>query len=468
MTIRTLWLASAALAAVMAAAPAGARTRVAEAVAPRTAGEPILAIVSLASQRITVYDAQGWILRAPVSSGERGRETPSGVFSIIQKNAEHYSNLYDDAYMPHMQRITWSGIAMHGGVVPGHPASHGCVRLPFGFAEQLFGETKMGMRVIVAPRDAEPHEIAHPLLFSAKSGAGAIAAARAAEAAEAGKRANEARTAALAASRDVAKASVPVRVAENLKARAEAELAAADAAAGSAATPEAKQQAEAAKAKLTARVAELEAQLAAAKAELQPKLDAVAPARETVLAAEAARGAAAQAAAEAARDLDPVSVFVSRKSQKIYVRRGFQPILDAAVTIADAEQPIGTHVFTAVSRGNGDALTWNAVTLDGGPAKAALDRISIPDDVKERLVSMGAPRSSLIVSDEELSRETGKDTDFIIVLSNEPQGGIKNRPRPSRDRYDRWAPPGSVDARYDRRMPAWRPPIGGPSFFSYR
>ena len=94
----------------------------------RTAGEPIMAIVSLRSQQITVYDSQGWILRAPISSGQKGRETPAGIFSVIQKDADHHSNLYDDAYMPHMQRLTWSGIALHGGPLPGHPASHGCVR----------------------------------------------------------------------------------------------------------------------------------------------------------------------------------------------------------------------------------------------------------------------------------------------------------------------------------------------------
>src|SRR3954463_1898186 len=92
-----------------------------ESIESRTVGEPIMAIVSLREQRITVYDANGWILRAPVSSGQKGRETPAGIFSIIQKEAEHYSNLYDDAYMPHMQRITWSGIALHGGALPGYP-----------------------------------------------------------------------------------------------------------------------------------------------------------------------------------------------------------------------------------------------------------------------------------------------------------------------------------------------------------
>ena len=100
-----------------------------------------------------------------MSSGQKGRETPAGVFSIIEKEAEHYSNLYDDAFMPHMERLTWSGIALHGGVLPGHPASHGCIRLPYEFAERLFGVSTLGMRVIVAPADAEPVAIAHPALF---------------------------------------------------------------------------------------------------------------------------------------------------------------------------------------------------------------------------------------------------------------------------------------------------------------
>jgi lipoprotein-anchoring transpeptidase ErfK/SrfK len=108
-----------------AGAASGRNERSVASVASRLTGEPIIAIVSLRNQRITVYDANGWILQAPVSSGQKGRETPAGIFSIIEKQAEHYSNLYDDAYMPHMQRITWSGIALHGGPLPGYPASHG-------------------------------------------------------------------------------------------------------------------------------------------------------------------------------------------------------------------------------------------------------------------------------------------------------------------------------------------------------
>src|ERR1700679_709595 len=185
--MRPARLAIAALATLLAAGSvAGAadrrNERQIESVASRTAGDPIMAIVSLHNQRITVYDANGWILRAPVSSGQRDRETPAGIFSIIEKDADHHSNLYDDASMPHMQRITWSGIALHGAPLPGHPAAHGCVRLPYEFAERLFDVTRVGMRVIVAPRDAAPVAIAPPGLFPQASAASAEAAAKAAAA----------------------------------------------------------------------------------------------------------------------------------------------------------------------------------------------------------------------------------------------------------------------------------------------
>src|ERR1700704_3122159 len=252
---------------------AGGGDRPIESVATRSASEPLMAIVSLRNQRITIYDAEGWILRAPVSSGSKGRETPAGIFSVIQKVEEHYSNLYDDAFMPHMQRITWSGIALHGGVLPGYPASHGCVRMPFNFAARLFDATAMGMRVIVAPTDVAPVEIAHPVLFQSKPGAGTLAAARSAEAEEAGRKAAQARLAAGTAQREATRAIVPVRVAENLKLRAEAQWAAAETALGSAISAEAKQQAEGAKTQAAARIAELQVQWDAAKGELQPTLD---------------------------------------------------------------------------------------------------------------------------------------------------------------------------------------------------
>ena len=330
-----------------------------------------------ASQRITVYDAKGWILRAPVSSGQKGRETPAGIFSVIQKEEEHYSNLYDDAFMPHMQRITWSGIALHGGVLPGYPASHGCVRMPFDFAARLFDATTMGMRVIVAPSDVAPVEIAHPVLFQPKPGAGTLAAARTAEAEEAARKADQARLAAGTALREAARAMAPVRAAENLKLRAEAQLAAAETALGSAVSAEAKEQAEGAKAQAVARIAELQEQWDAAKADLQLKLDAVTPAREAAAAAETARAAAAEAARQAARELEPVSVLISRKTQRLYVRQAFEPIFESPVTIADPDRPIGTHVFTAIERSTDDArLRWSVVSLRGGHPSSGTVRAS--------------------------------------------------------------------------------------------
>ena len=131
------------------------------------------------SQQVTFYDADGWILRAPVSTGATEYETPAGVFAIVQKKKDHRSNMYDDAWMPHMQRITWNGIALHGGPLPGHAASHGCVRLPFGFAERLFDKTRIGMRVIIAPNDTTPVPYSHPARLVPNAEALAAARARA-------------------------------------------------------------------------------------------------------------------------------------------------------------------------------------------------------------------------------------------------------------------------------------------------
>jgi L,D-transpeptidase catalytic domain len=422
-----------------------------ESVDSRAAGEPIMAIVSLHSQRITIYDADGWTLRAPVSSGQPGRETPAGIFSIIQKDAEHHSNLYDDAYMPHMQRLTWSGIALHGGQLPGHPASHGCLRLPFDFAAHLFDLTKLGMRVIVAPSDVAPAFIEHPALFQPKPEVREAATARVAEAEEAAKKANQARLAALAAWREVAQATIPLRRIQNLKLREEERLADAEQAITTADSTEAKGLAEEAKARATAKVAELEAQLAAAQAELQPKRNAVVATRADAAAAEAAHLAAVEAARNVERALEPVSVFISRDTQRLYVRQAFQPILDIPVAIRDPELPIGTHVFTAVERADKRGMRWSAVSLVGGSsnvgthgqthkgpdeqaeettlsnAKAALDRIIIPVETVDRIREMVSPQSSLIISDEGPSSETGRGTEFVIIMSGEPQGGLTNR-----------------------------------------
>jgi hypothetical protein len=406
-----------------------------EATAPRDAGDPIMAIVSIKSQHVTIYDADGWIFRAPVSTGIKGRETPAGVFSVIEKDKDHHSNLYDDAWMPNMERITWSGIALHGGPLPGYAASHGCIRMPYDFAEKLFGKTQIGMRVIIAPNDAEPVAFSDPKLFVPSADALAAAPARAEtlarESADAAKAADEAKTAAAAAAREAAAASAAVHKLEMLKTRADAELAFAEKVLAAAKTDEDKARSEDTRQKVAAKAADLGTQLEAAEADAKAKLDAAAAAKDALKAAEAKRTEAAAAARDAKVALEPVSVFISRKTKKLYVRRGFQATIEVPIAIRDPDKPIGTHIFTAVARTD-SGLRWTAVTIDDGDdAKDALDRISIPQDVLDRIAPTAAPRSSLIISDEPPNREQNYRTEFVVVLNNQPQGGLAIRKPPS-------------------------------------
>jgi L,D-transpeptidase-like protein len=430
--------ATAALTALTVAPPADAKARPArstEAAAPRDAGEPLMAIVSIKSQNVTIYDADGWIMRAPVSSGTKGRETPAGVFTVVQKDKDHRSNLYDDAWMPNMLRITWSGIALHGGPLPGYPASHGCVRMPYGFADKLFDKVKMGMRVIIAPNDAEPVGISHPALFVPKAEAIAAVPARvetlARAADEAAKTALEAKNAAAAAAREAAPLTASLRKLKGLKTTADAALARAEKELAAAKTDQAKERAEEQKQKAAARVAELQTQLDTAEANAKSKLDAAAAAQDAAKVAEAKQADAAKAAREAKLALQPVSVFISRTAQKLYVRRGFDAILEVPVTIRNPDKPIGTHVLTAVARAE-QGLRWTAVTIDSGDnAQAALDRISIPQDVLDRIAPTTLPRSSIIISDEPLNRETNYRTEFVVALHDQPQGGLAMRKTPN-------------------------------------
>src|SRR5438874_810804 len=328
-----------------------------ETVESRTAGEPIMAIVSLRKQRITVYDANSWIVRAPVSSGQKGRETPAGIFSVIQKEADHYSNLYDDAYMPFMQRITWSGIALHGGPLPGYAASHGCVRMPVEFAERIFDLTRIGMRVIVARNDPVPVEFRHPVLLGlepARVGSGepaaegsaasdlgvlgpakpvqtlrSLAAAKAAAAEAAIKKADAARLNAIQKTGEASRIAAALHLAESTKSRIELRVRAAQSTLESADSPAAIELAEKAKADALARLADAEVHLTAASLAAQGKPD-VMRARQEAEAAEAEKKAAVEAAAEAARKSAPVSVFISRKTQRLYARQSFRPIFDVA------------------------------------------------------------------------------------------------------------------------------------------
>ena len=479
-----------------AAARVGKDTKREEYVQSRPAGAPVMAIVSLSRQRVTVYDADGWIMRAPVSSGQSGYETPAGIYSILQRKVEHYSNLYDDAAMPFMQRLTWSGIALHAGALPGYPASHGCVRMPHGFAERLFDVARLGMRVIVMRDDIGPADISHPALFKPSSGEPdavvgpgdvkpsvvalgaeprprqnlrAIAMAKVAEAEAASKRLELARVAAAAKYKEAARANKALRMAQSLKIRAEAHLRDVERRLELATEPTALAEAEDLKAKALAKLSETQAQLETVQAEVQPTLDEVAQLREAALAAQTAKAAAEEEAREAKRKIAPVSVFISRATQRLYVRQALQPLFESEVTIANPDAPLGTYVFTALAYTSGETdLRWSAVSMYGGlhasqsqssgprhresaptseahktdirEAKTALDRISIPREAIDRLSDIVSPGSALIVSDESLSRETGQATEFIVVMSGEPQGGIKIRRREpeARNRYERF------------------------------
>ena len=128
---------------------------------------PLVVFISLSAQRAYVYSDGVRIGVSTVSTGKAGHQTPPGVYTILQKRREHFSNLYDDAPMPFMQRLSWDGLALHAGSLPGHPASHGCVRLPHGFAEILFGQTRVGTVVVIAEGGTPPSAAAAPGVLAA-------------------------------------------------------------------------------------------------------------------------------------------------------------------------------------------------------------------------------------------------------------------------------------------------------------
>ena len=123
---------------------------------------PVLIIVSIPDQLCHVYRNGVRIAASTCSTGKKGHGTPTGVFTILQKDKNHRSSTYNNAPMPNMNRLPWSGIALHAGQLPGYPASHGCVRLPLAFSDMLFGITRLGMTVVIADDSAFPASVAHP------------------------------------------------------------------------------------------------------------------------------------------------------------------------------------------------------------------------------------------------------------------------------------------------------------------
>jgi hypothetical protein len=234
-----------------------------------------------------------------------------------------------------------------------------------------------------------------------------------------------------------------LRKLQGLKTRADAELAHADKALTAAKTDQANARAEDLKQKAAAKAADLAIQLDTARADAKPKLDAAAAAKDAAKAADRRKADTAKAASEAKLALEPASIFISRATLKLYVRRNthrrwpdggevFDASIEVPVTIRNPEKPIGTHVFTALARNDG-GLRWTAVTIDNGDdAKTALDRITIPQQVLDRIAPTALPRTSIVISDEPLSSETNYRTEFVAVLNNQPQGGFVTR-KPTAD-----------------------------------
>jgi lipoprotein-anchoring transpeptidase ErfK/SrfK len=385
---------------------------------------PLHVIVSIDKQRVTLFAGGKPVTSSTISSGTPGHPTPMGVFSVIQKRRHHISNLYD-APMPFMQRLTWSGTAMHQGPLPGRPASHGCIRLTDDFAQLLWKTTKIGARVIVTRDEVAPVEIDLPKLFAPRP-----TMARAFDTTAAAPRALV-RT---ADATDVLPATVapganrPIvsEIAANASAPAQATKIAGGGEAVTLSRP------------------------APAPAPAATELSAAATAAEKPLPVADERPAApALAVGEARKSTDPVSVFVSRKEAKLYVRQKWQPLFQAPVSIASPARPIGTHVFTAMAKTDDDnGVRWSVVSIPSSfkpavepkkseqakksrhkkparlveapaeplpDAREALDRIDIPADAVERIAPLLVPGSSFIVSDNRLSDETGEYTDFIVL-----------------------------------------------------
>ena len=434
---------------------------------------PLLAVVGLREQRVSIYDAKGKLMESPVSSGQNGLETPAGIYSIVQKEEDHHSNIYDDASMPFMERITWTGIALHAGVLPGYPASHGCVRMPEGFAEKLYGITNLGMRVVVVREDISPADVAQPAMFTpstppadSDTRSRLRTAMRTAfiDVESAKRHEKDLRAAAAKKAAEANAAAQAEKAAQSAFENAEAELKAAERAASSAGAPEKAAQAVASKVQAVTKVEGAQGQLRAAKLEAKSKAEASRQADADLRAAIVATSRAADAYEEAEQNLSPVSVFISRKTQRLYVRKNNLPVYEGPVAIRDPGKPLGSFVFTAVDFTNAPGvMRWTLVSMYKDPshaesllpasagkgkvkartepaaadvtgAEAALDRLSMSKEAANRISAAVLPGSSLIISDEGPSGETGKDTDFVVVMSGEPQGGLSIRHHPKKDR----------------------------------
>jgi lipoprotein-anchoring transpeptidase ErfK/SrfK len=382
---------------------------------------PLIIAISIQKQNLKIYDAKGFFAETPISTGMAGHPTPMGVFSVIQKHKLHHSNIYSGAPMPYMQRITWSGVAMHAGVLPGYPASHGCIRMPMAFAVKMWGWTKMGARVVVTPGEMTPADFSHPLLMAQKvapqpavangPNPDAVPAAKTDKASDA----NGAIKPAIAAASLELRPTVghdggvkpvmsePPAAPLTQTADARAALPASNApvtmtdATSLGSNPSQRNEAVARVDAVRVDTVRPEGPANDARTEA-PKADASSSSEkssekpdENVKAVTDIRLAAPDVKNDQPRlDADKAAVskpdpaivappkrsgqiaaFVSRKDSKLYVRQNFSPLFEVPVTVAPSDRPLGTHVFTAqVDKNDANVLHWSVVSLPA-PARYA-------------------------------------------------------------------------------------------------
>lgn len=391
---------------------------------------PLVINISIERQTLRVFDANGLFAETPVSTGMRGHSTPMGVFSIIQKNKWHKSNIYSGAPMPYMQRITWSGIALHAGALPGYPASHGCIRMPMAFATRIWGWTRMGARVIITPGEISPAEFSHPLLAAQKPAPVPVAAA-APQDVQATPKADK-------VSADAKPENLGLKPSATERAKIQDKTQTADASNAMAKPAPATVMSDASPAKVegTAKTAEPEimtrrdldaaiakvvelptpevksaetvaeapAKIEAAKTEAPKaevaKADVLRPGAAPITAptpdtkkdeTRPADSAKAEMPAAPAADATPkrigqIAVLVSGKDGKLYVRQNFAPLFETPIAIKPSDRPLGTHIFTArTDKDDAKAFHWTAVSLPAVPRRADED-----DNVSRRRKSTGA------------------------------------------------------------------------------
>jgi lipoprotein-anchoring transpeptidase ErfK/SrfK len=411
---------------------------------------PLIIAVSIDRQKVRVYDSNGLFAESPVSTGMKGHSTPMGVFSIIQKHKMHRSNIYSGAPMPYMQRITWSGVAMHAGVLPGYPASHGCIRMPMAFAMKMWNWTRMGARVIITPGEITPASFSHPLLVAQKvvpqpliadepntdtpavkgdkgADAGAVtsptnshasldlrstvghaAFLRAQTHTADASSAMPARNAAVTMSDAGPSASSMPPAGNSSSTEAKVEAPKSELSASESVNAEDKPEAKSDEAKAEAPAAEsakaeqakidepkVEETGAAEKPAEPVKAIADAPAATPDVKKDTARLPGVEKAViakpEPPRRPGQIAVFVSRKDSKLYVRENFKPQFEVPVTIAPSDRPLGTHVFTAeADKNDQNLLRWSVVSLPVTARNAAW----IDEDgrsARRRKIAGGAP-----------------------------------------------------------------------------